>query len=343
MTTLCTSVNRALKWGWLVLLPWWLGALGGAAPLVIAHRGASGYLPEHTLSAKAYAHALGADFIEQDLVLSKDNVPVVLHDIHVDTVSDVARRFPDRKRADGRYYALDFTVAELKQLRVSERFNAKTGAAVYAQRYGSATTPSSFQIATLEEELELIQGLNRSTGKTAGIYPELKQPKWHREQGRDISAAVLPILARFGYRTKADACFLQCFELSEVRRLRQELGWQGRLVMLIGGGAKEVDGTDNNRLCTPEGIRELAGLVDGIGPAIARVVTWSATGQRQVAPLVKLAHDAKLVVHPYTVRRDELPKNCPSVDELHAALFTAARVDGVFTDFTDVTLAWRNK
>src|SRR5688500_2812370 len=96
-----------------------------SGPLVIAHRGASGYLPEHTIAAKAYAHALGADYIEQDLVLSKDDVPVVLHDIHLDTVTDVAKRFTDRKRADGRYYALDFTLAELKQLRVTERFNVK--------------------------------------------------------------------------------------------------------------------------------------------------------------------------------------------------------------------------
>lgn len=88
-------------------------------PIVIAHRGASGYLPEHTLAAKALAHAQGADYLEQDLVLSKDGVPVVLHDIHVDAVTDVAEKFPTRKRADGRYYAIDFTVAELKQLRVT--------------------------------------------------------------------------------------------------------------------------------------------------------------------------------------------------------------------------------
>jgi glycerophosphoryl diester phosphodiesterase len=94
-------------------------------PLTIAHRGASGYLPEHTLPAKGLAHGQGADFLEQDLVLSSDNIPVVLHDIHIDTVSDVARRFPERKRSDGRYYAIDFTVVELKQLRLSERFQAK--------------------------------------------------------------------------------------------------------------------------------------------------------------------------------------------------------------------------
>ena len=317
------------------------GLASGAAPLVIAHRGASGYLPEHTLAAKAYAHALGADYLEQDLVLTKDDVPVVLHDIYLDTVSDVAARFPERKRADGRFYALDLTLAELKQLRVRERFNAKTGQPVYAQRYDSKASPAVFQISTLEEELQLIQGLNRSTGRTAGIYPEIKQPKWHREQGHDISRIVLPILARYGYATKADACFLQCFELVEVRRLRGELGWQGRLIMLISGSAREADGSDHAYLCTPAGIKELAALVDGIGPPVSRIVTWPAAGAApKFTELVKLAHAAGIAVHPYTVRRDDLPKNCPSVAALHTALFRDVGIDAVFTDFTDVTAAW---
>ncbi len=311
------------------------------APLVIAHRGASGYLPEHTLAAKAYAHALGADYLEQDLVLSKDDVPVVLHDIHLDTTTDVAKKFPDRKRADGRYYALDFTVAELKQLLVSERFNAKTGKAVFAKRYPSAAAPAVYQISTLEEELQLIRGLNQSTGRTAGIYPEIKQPKWHREQGHDISRIVLPILARHGYATKADACYLQCFELAEVRRLRGELGWQGRLIQLIESKAKGEDGTDHDALCTPAGLAELAKIVDGIGPAIGRIVIWPAAGAApKFSELVARAHAQKLAVHPYTVRIDELPKQCPSADALHAALFRELRVDGVFTDFSDVTANW---
>src|SRR5262249_9286805 len=151
----------------------------------------------HTLEAKALAHGLGADFIEQDLVLSKDDVPVVLHDVHIDTVTDVATRFPDRKRADGRFYALDFSLAELKQLRVTERFNVRTGQPVFPQRFPAGK--ARFEIATLEDELQLLQGLNRSTGRVAGIYPELKAPKWHRDQGHDISRIVLPILARYGY------------------------------------------------------------------------------------------------------------------------------------------------
>jgi glycerophosphoryl diester phosphodiesterase len=309
-----------------------------AKPFVIAHRGASGYLPEHTLAAKAYAHALGADYIEQDLVLSKDDVPIVLHDIYVDTVTDVAKRFPNRKRADGRYYALDFTVAELKQLRVTERFDPKTGQRVFPRRFPA--NESSFQLSTLEEELQLIQGLNRSTGRVAGIYPELKQPKWHRVQGRDISRAVLPILARFGYAKKEDRCFLQCFELAEVRRLRNELGWRGQLVMLIEGKPKGDDGSDHDYLCTPEGMREIASVADGIGPAIGRIVTWTTAGEPKFSELMKLARAERLFVHAFTMRSDDLPRNCPSVEALHVALFQEARVDGVFTDFVDTTLAW---
>jgi glycerophosphoryl diester phosphodiesterase len=313
-----------------------------APPLVIAHRGASGYLPEHTIAAKAYAHALGSDYIEQDLVLSQDGVPVVLHDIHIDTVTDVATRFPRRKRADGRYYALDFTVAELKQLRVTERFNAKTGQRVYPGRFPPDL--SSFQISTFEEELQLIQGLNRSTGRNAGIYPEIKQPKWHRAHGHDISRVVLAILARHGYATKSDPCFLQCFELSEVRRLRNDLGWRGRLVMLIESKAKGDDGTDHDFLCTPAGLKEVAQVADGIGPAMGRMATWPAAGGApRITELVKFAREEKLAIHPYTMRIDDLPKNCPSSDALHAVLFQELRVDGVFTDFPDVTAAWLNQ
>lgn len=307
-------------------------------PLVIAHRGASGYLPEHTLPAKALAYGLGADFLEQDVVLTKDDVPVVLHDIYLDTVTDVAQRFPEKQRADGRFYALDLTLVELKQLRVTERFNAKTGKPVFAKRFPAGQ--SEFHISTLEEELQFIQGLNHSSGRAVGIYPEIKQPKWHREQGRDISRIVLPILARYGYATKADACFLQCFELEEVKRIRGELGWKGRIVMLIEANAKGDDGADHNALCTPAGLKELAKVADGIGPPIARVVTWTGAGEAKVSDLVKDAHAAGLVVHPYTIRIDELPKHCGSAEALHVALFRDAGVDGMFTDFTDVTLAW---
>ena len=307
-------------------------------PLVIAHRGASGYLPEHTLEAKAMAHAMGADYLEQDLVLSKDNVPVVLHDTQIDTVTDVATRFPDRKRADGRYYALDFTVAELKKLRVTERFHHKTGEPVYPSRFPEGR--GAFEIVTLEEELEFIQALNQSTGRNVGIYPEIKKPGWHREQGHDISPIVLTLLKKFGYRSKDDACFLQCFEIAEVKRIRNELGWKGRLVMLLSGGGKGKDGTDFPHLRTEAGLKEISTVVDGVGPSIGSIITGKSTLDRQVTKLVQHAHATGLVVHPYTLRSDELPATVDSSNDLMNLLFREAGADGLFTDFPDETVLW---
>ena len=137
--------------------------------IVIAHRGASGYLPEHTLPAKAMSYAMNVDFIEQDIVLSKDNVPIVIHDIHLETVTDVAVKFPNRNRNDGRYYVIDFSFEELKQLNVSERFNPESKQAIYPNRF--PLNSSTFKLHSLAEEIELIQGLNKSTGKNVGIYP----------------------------------------------------------------------------------------------------------------------------------------------------------------------------
>ncbi|MCL4148216.1 UNVERIFIED_CONTAM: hypothetical protein GTU68_034137, partial [Idotea baltica] len=164
--------------------------------IVIAHRGASGYLPEHTLEAKALAYGMGADYLEQDVVLTKDDIPVVMHDIHLDEVTDVRIKFPERHRKDGRYYAIDFTLAEIKQLHVSERFNHKTLKPVFPHRFSSPL--DVFKISTLAEEIQFIQGLNNSTGKDVGIYPELKAPAFHHEHDKDLAAIVLQVLAEHG-------------------------------------------------------------------------------------------------------------------------------------------------
>jgi glycerophosphoryl diester phosphodiesterase len=110
--------------------------------------------------------------------------------------------------------------------------------------------------------------------------------------------------------------------------------------MLIESGATGEDGTSHDELCTPAGLKRIAEVVEGVGPPIGRIVTWNSTGVGTVTALVKDAHAAGLVVHPYTVRSDALPKHCPSMEALHAALFRGAGIDGVFTDFTDVTRAW---
>ena len=322
----------------LALLLLSLGGLTAAEtrPLIIAHRGASGYLPEHTLAAKALAYGQGADFLEQDVVLSKDGVPVIFHDTHIDTTTDVAKKFPGRQRADGRFYALDFTVAELKQLNVTERFNPKTGKAAFPKRFPVGV--GSFQVVTLEEEIQFIQALNRSTGCHVGLYPELKAPAWHRQEGRDLSAAVLPLLRKYGYDAKDSACYLQCFEYAEIKRLRGELGWKGKLIMLLGGKGKGPGETDFTYLQTDVGLAELAQLVDGIGPPISSYVTGKTPAERKVTDLATRARKAGLKSHPYTLRADELPKCVTSVDELLSALFTDAKVDGLFTDFPDLCI-----
>ena len=322
----------------LALLLLSLGGLAAAEPrpLIIAHRGASGYLPEHTLAAKTLAYGQGADFLEQDVVLSKDGVPVIFHDTHIDTTTDVAKKFPGRQRADGRFYALDFSVAELKQLNVTERFNPKTGKAAFPKRFPVGV--GSFQVVTLEEEIQFIQALNRSTGRDVGLYPELKAPAWHRKEGRDLSATVLPLLRKYGYDAKDSACYLQCFEYAEIKRLRGELGWSGKLIMLLGGKGKGPGETDFTYLQTDAGLAELAQLVDGIGPPISSYVAGKTPAERQVTDLAARARKAGLKSHPYTLRADELPKCVTSVDELLSALFTEAKVDGLFTDFPDLCI-----
>jgi glycerophosphoryl diester phosphodiesterase len=319
-----------------------VAAIAAAAPapkIVIAHRGASGYLPEHTLPAIAMAHAMGADYLEQDVVLSKDGVPIVLHDIHLDTVTDVAKRFPPRKRADGRYYALDFTVSELKQLAATERFDPRTGAAVFPKRF--PVGKGSFQIPTLEEELQLIQGLNRSTGREAGVYPEIKEPAWHRTQGREISPIVLDLLARYGYKTKADKVYVQCFDEAEVKRIRAGLGYKGRLVQLIEGSRPLLD--EHQHLRTPAGLAEVARVADGIGPALSDVLARSSDGGLEATSLVRDAHALRLEVHPYTFRADALPPGAASFDDLLRLALIDIGVDGVFTDHPDRAVAFLRK
>lgn len=305
--------------------------------IVIAHRGASGYLPEHTLAAKALAYGLGADYLEQDLVLTQDNQLIVLHDVHLDTVTDVASVFPGRNRKDGRYYALDLTLAEIKTLRVQERIDLTTNRVVFPGRFPRGH--SEFRVPSLEEELQLVQGLNRSTGRSVGIYPEIKSPAWHRLQGRDISRLVLEMLARYGYADRESLAYVQCFDAAETRRLRTELQCQLRLIQLLGENSWQEAPTDFDALRTPAGLATVAEYADGIGPALDQVLDGvGADGRAQRTGLVEQAHQHGLEVHAYTFRTDALPPYARDATELLRMAYVEANLDGLFCDFPDVAV-----
>ena len=302
-------------------------------PAVIAHRGASGYLPEHTLPAKAMAYAMHADFLEQDVVATRDDVLVVLHDIYLDRVTDVARRFPGRARDDGRYYVRDFDLAEIRTLAVTERVDEE-GLPVYPRRFPPHR--GRFGVHTLADELALVTGLNHATGGKTGVYPEIKRPAWHREEGIDIAAAMLDVLAAHGYEGRDDPIFVQCFDAAELLRLRHDMGCRMRLVQLIGENSWGEAATDYDRLLTAAGLAGLAQTVDAIGPWVNQLYTAGARGAGPSSSgLTEAAHRSGLLVHPYTFRADDLAPGFACFEDMVRFFCIDLGVDGVFTDFPD--------
>ncbi len=288
--------------------------------IVIAHRGASAYLPEHTMEAKAMAYAMNPDYIEQDLVLSKDNVPIVIHDIYLDDVTNVTEVYPDKKREDNRYYVIDFTFNELQNLQVTERFDPKTGKQFYPNRFPK--NKGSFRLHSLAQEIELIQGLNYSTGNNIGIYPEIKNPAFHHQNGKDIAKITLKTLSEYGYKTKNDKCIFQCFDAKELERVRKELKSDLFLVQLI-----EFEEEAKK-------LKYFATYADGLGPWYKQILDKKVDGKWRFTSLVNDAHKLGLKVHPYTFRADKLAE-FSSFDEMMQVLFFEANIDGGFTDFPD--------
>lgn len=314
-----------------------------AQKLVIAHRGASGYLPEHTLEAKAMAYAMGADYIEQDVVMTKDDQLIVLHDITLDRTTNVDELYPERIRDDGRFYAIDFTLAEIKKLSASEGFRIVDGEKVQGFSARFPMGASTFRVPTLQEEIELIQGLNQSTGKSVGIYPEIKSPEFHREAGKDISTAVVKVLKDYGYISKQDKVFLQTFSFDELKIIHEEIlpaaGIDLKLVMLLSNNE------DYPWMFADQGMEKLAVMADGIGPAHPMVVASDSTKENiKVTGLVAAAHAAGMQVHPYTYRRDkgQVPPYANDYNDLLKIHFSNAEIDGVFTDFPDLAVEFLN-
>lgn len=313
-----------------------------ARTLVIAHRGACAYLPEHTLPAKALAYGMGADYLEQDIVATRDDELLVLHDIHLESVSDVADRFPERARDDGRWYARDFDLAELKSMRVFERMKDDGSETVFPGRFPYRS--GYFQFSTLREEIELTQGMNRSTGRNVGIYPEIKSPAWHHKEGVDVARLLLDLLNDYGYSEPTDPVFVQCFDARELRRVREELGCKLQLVQLVAENSWGESDTDYDHLKTAAGLKEVAQYANGLGPWIGQLYTLADIDGHPVSTgMVKLAHEAGMVVHPYTFRADQLGPGFDNYAEMVQWFAETVKIDGLFTDFPDLAVAALNE
>ncbi|MBO6738905.1 MAG: hypothetical protein JJ916_03510 [Phycisphaerales bacterium] len=252
---------------------------------VIAHRGASGYLPEHTLEAYAAAYFMGADMIEPDVVSTRDRVLICFHDVYLEKVTDVESRFPDRRRADGHWYAIDFDYAELAGLTVTGRGDVAW---------------DGFHIPTFDQFLSLIGRLNEQTGRSVWVVPEIKQPIFHKREGVDVTRMTIDALLR--HRWDESRVIIQCFDDETLISLHGEYGERYQLLQLF---SKVED--------VPP-LEDIGGYAWGIGPS-RKVIDADPS-------VVRRAQALGMRVVPYTFR-DE-PEELREYVETHGvdAVFT---------------------
>lgn len=346
-----------------------LKTLNGQAPLVLGHRGASGERPEHTLAAYELAIAQGADFIEPDLVSTKDGVLIARHENEISGTTDVADRpeFADRKATkviDGvsytGWFAEDFTLAEIKTLRAIERLP-----------FRDQSFNGQFEIPTLQEIIDLAKKKSAETGRTIGIYPETKHPTYHDSIGLSLEEPLVKILKANGWDKKDSPVFIQSFEVGNLKELNQLIDVP--LVQLLDAEDIALDGklienrpadfvaSSDTRtygdLRSPEGLQEIATYADGLGPWKRMIVSVKGTdadgdgkaddvnqdgsvndADKTTLPattLVQDAHKAGLQVHPYTFRNEAryLAADYNGDPEAEYRQFISLGVDAYFTDF----------
>lgn len=319
------------------------GSSLAAQPIVIAHRGASGERPEHTLAAYALAIEQGADFIEPDLVMTRDGVLVARHENEISGTTDVATRSEfaakktvktiDGKKVSG-WFTEDFTLAELKTLRARERLPQL--------RPANRAFDGQSAIPTFEEIIQLAQSEEKRLGRRIGLYPETKHPSYFQSIGLGLEAPLLGMLDRYGYREASDPVFIQSFEAGNLKTLRGAT--RLRLIQLM------EDSAAYRAMATPKGLSEIALYADGVGPAKSLIIPVTRLGRRgQPTSFVADAHDAGLEVHPWTFRAENyfLPAdmrkgiNPRAHGDLAAEirLFAELGVDGVFSDNPKEALA----
>ncbi len=321
------------------------------AMLVIAHRGASGDRPEHTLAAYERAIDQGADYIEPDLVPTKDGILVARHENAISATTDVATHeaFADRRRAktiDGQlvtdWFVEDFTLAELRTLRAKERLPAI--------RPGNARFDGLYAIPTFAEIVTLLRAKEAETGRTIGIYPELKHPNFMlQDAGIDVVDLLVRALDTAGYTSADDAIFVQSFEVGALQRLNARTDLRLVQLMSAEGGPADEPAMRYTDMATPSGLAQIAQYADGIGVEIAMVAGRAGSA----TPLTAQAHEAGLSVHAWTLRKENmfLPEQVtgPGGDTAQGcdisvyATLSSIGVDGVFTDDPGRIAAYRDR
>ena len=292
-----------------------------SAPIVIAHRGASGYIVEHSEGAKVLAHAMGADYIEQDVVMTKDKQFIVTHDITMEETTNVEQVYPDRHRKDGKWYFADFTWEEIQSLSLHERTRKDGTTQAFPDRF-----PGGFgqRILRLEDEIKLLRGLDKTTNRKTGLYIELKGPSFHRKEfDVPMEEALVKLLDKLEVTPESN-CYLQCFELDALKNLKETYRCELPLIYLIG---KPLDA---------QTVTALQGKVDGLGPSLELLAERTPDGSVRSTGLVEQAHAAGLKVHHYTIRTEQQPRWSDSIEQTHKVLIEDLKVDGFFTDFPDL-------
>lgn len=316
-----------------------LAAAVFAPPIIIAHRGASGERPEHTIASYQLALEQGADFIEPDVVITKDGILVCRHENEISTTTNVADKpeFASRKakkEIDGRmvegWFTEDFTLKELKTLRAKERI----------PQLRKTTFDGQFEIPTLEEVMVLLRDWKRKSGKTVGIYPETKHPTYFAMNDLLLENPLINLVKKYGYDNKDAPIFIQSFEQSNLKVLRRRT--KARLIQLIDVIGRPFDWTlsENKRafadLATAVGLSDISTYADGVGVHKDYVIPRTSEGNLgEPTSLVRDAKQSGLLVHVWTFRNEDsfLPKDLAGKPEAEIQRYIAAGIDGLFTDY----------
>lgn len=293
---------------------------------VIAHRGASGYLPEHSFPGIAMAHAWNVDYIEADLVMTKDNHLVVLHDHYLDTTTNVETIYPKRKRKDGRYYVVDFNLKEIKKLSLRERFHHDTKKPYFPERFQKSL--DSLKIPSFVEFIEMILELNRISGRKVGIYPEIKRYYFHKKNKKDIVGKTIDVLRRYHFETNGLA-IIQSFYPEALIELKQQFKTKIPLVQLIGEDSWEKNEINFTHMKTKKGLAEVAKYANGVGFWLNQL--------KELPTRSTFAKNNHLFVHAYTLRLETVPKNMNFKKYLNK-IVKEYQLDGVFTDQADLVI-----